>query len=231
MTGGFEGAGTARAAPFHRTREGSGKACRKGRTCRRSKFRRPQFRRTTRLFRDAGLAFPRIPEDLADSLKERDTWLFSTRTIEISPYNLQHYTREAEETEVEDYALLSHTGHGINSHALQYYILRGPLHMFLHLGWGGVYMDDDAAKASIRECFFIADQIVDAAQASAGFQAGEPLTIVASDFYGSYWLPPGKRCRAEHWPEHPSCFLREFGNRPSQVLSLSLDWLIRSSTV
>jgi hypothetical protein len=30
-----------------------------------------------RLFRDAGLAFPAIPEELAAQLRERDRWLFS----------------------------------------------------------------------------------------------------------------------------------------------------------
>jgi hypothetical protein len=43
------------------------------------------------LFRDAGLAFPTIPGELAEQLKEHGQWLFSTRPLEMSPYNLQHY--------------------------------------------------------------------------------------------------------------------------------------------
>ncbi len=73
------------------------------------------------LFRDAGLVFPTIPRELAAQLKQLDRWLFSTRPIDNSPYNLQDYVREADGTEVKDYTLLSHAGHGTNSWALQYY--------------------------------------------------------------------------------------------------------------
>jgi hypothetical protein len=73
-----------------------------------------------RLFQMAGLAFPEIPKELAVRLKERGEWLFSTREIEVSPYDLQHYIDESYGTLVEDYAILSHPGHGVNSYATQY---------------------------------------------------------------------------------------------------------------
>jgi hypothetical protein len=149
-----------------------------------------------RLFRDAGLAFPTVPEELAAQLKELDRWLFSTRPVDIWPYNLQDYVHEVEGTQVKDYALLSHSGHGTNSYAVQYYLVRNPLRMFLHLGWGGVYMDAGATATWVRDCFSVADQVVLAAQAER-FRPGEWLTVVGSDFYGSYWLPPGENRRRE----------------------------------
>lgn len=91
---------------------------------------------------------------------------------------------------VEDYAVLSHAGHGVNSYAIQYYLVHGFLHMFLHLGWGGAYMDAEATAARIRDCFSLADQVVEATQGMPGFRAGERLIVVGSDFYGGYWLPP-----------------------------------------
>ena len=37
-----------------------------------------------------------------------------------------------------------------------------------------------------------ADEVVQAmVQAAVGFHTGEHLTVVGSDFYGSYWIPPG----------------------------------------
>jgi hypothetical protein len=42
----------------------------------------------------AGLAFPPIPEELAARLTEQGEWLFSTREIDASPYDLQHYVFE-----------------------------------------------------------------------------------------------------------------------------------------
>ena len=149
------------------------------------------IKKPRRLFRDAGLAFPTIPKKLAPQMKEHPPWLFSTRQIEMSPYNLQHYVHEAERSQVQDYAVLCHSGHGVNPYAIQYYLVQGSLCMFLHLGWGGVYMDAEAAAEQIRDCFWIADQIVKAAKTVGTFQAGSGLTVVASHFYGSYWLPPG----------------------------------------
>jgi hypothetical protein len=133
------------------------------------------------LFREAGLAFPTIPADLAARLKERDTWLFSTRDVDVSPYLLQHYIKEADEAAGEDYAILSHSGHGVNSYALQYYLVYGALRMFLHLGWGGAYMDATADAAKIGKCFLLADEIIAAGQNSEKFRAAGRLTIVCSD--------------------------------------------------
>jgi len=171
------------------------------------------------LFRDAGLAFPTIPEELAEQLKEHGRWLFSTRPIDMSPYNLQHYLDEVEVSQVKDYAVLSHSGHGVNSYAIQYYLVQGSLRMFLHLGWGGVYMDRGEAAATIRDCFSIADQIASLAQTVGRFQAGKQLTVVGSDFYGSYWLPPGKRHRGN-----------AVGSKgPLKVLTQTLQWLRRQT--
>ncbi len=167
------------------------------------------------LFQEAGLAFPAIPPVLEARLKEQDTWLFSTRKIEISPYDLQHYADEADGPRGEDYAVLAHTGHGINSHAVQYYLVHGPLRMFLHLGWGGVYMDADEGAATIRECFSLADKIVSAVTPLESLGAGGRLKIVGSDFYGSHWSAPGQ-------------FHREAGGSvpgPADVLAEALQWL------
>jgi hypothetical protein len=114
--------------------------------------------------------------------------------------------------------VLSHSGHGVNSYAIQYYLVQGCLCMFLHLGWGGVYMDAEAAVAEIRDCFSMADQVVTAAQKAGTFQAGERLTVVGSDFYGSYWLPPGVN-RREKDAGHKS------HARPLEVLTEALGWL------
>ena len=167
------------------------------------------------LFRDAGLAFPTIPDELASQMKERDRWVFSTRPVDISPYSLQDYVDEAEGTQVKDYALVSHSGHGFNSYAIQYYLVRGPLCMLLHLCWGGAFSDAEADAATIRDCFAIADRVVLASQSARKFQVGERLTIMGSSFYGSYWLPSGEKRKRE----------AEGRKGPLDVLTQALDWL------
>ena len=169
------------------------------------------------LFRESKLAFPAIPDKLAARFKELDRWLFSTRELQMSPYNLQHYVLEVNKTHVEDYAVLSHSGHGANSYAIQYYVVYGALRMFLHLGWGGVYMDARRARDQIRDCFSLADDIIPAVQTVARLRAEDRLTIVGSDFYGSYWSVPGQRDRG-----------KEKELSPAEVLAEVLHWL-RSS--
>lgn len=168
--------------------------------------------RARRLFQEAGLGFPTMPVDLAAELKEQDKWCFSTRKLGMSPYNLQHYVHEADQGAA--YVVLAHSGHSINSYAIQYYLVYGPLRLFLHLGWGGVYMDTDVAAFRIRECFSLADEIVPVAIKSTKLSAGQPLTVVGSDFYGSYWSPPGRKETKR---------MRE--QTPSEVLTEVLRWL------
>jgi hypothetical protein len=65
--------------------------------------------------------------------------------------------------------------------------------MFLHLGWGGIYMDDQAAAAKIGKCFSMADRLVREAAVVGKLTANKRLTVVVSDFYGSYWTAPGQK--------------------------------------
>lgn len=169
--------------------------------------------RARHLLDEAGLAFPAIPDTLAVHLKEQGKWLFSTRAIQTSPYDLDYYVHEADVTHVDDYAVLSHSGHGVNSYAIQYYLVFGPLRMFLHLGWGGVYMDTDASAAQVRECFLLADQILSAT--TTGGKVTDRLTIVGSDFYGSYWKAPGQSLQT-----NPS-----LSTGPVEALAEALQWL------
>jgi hypothetical protein len=111
--------------------------------------------------------------------------------------------------------MLSHAGHGVNSYAIQYYLVHGSLHMFLHLGWGGAYMDAEATATRIHDCFSVADQVIEAAQSVHSFRIGDRLTVVGSDFYGGYWLPPeGSPRKKDPGPDGPL-----------EVLTEALDWL------
>jgi hypothetical protein len=168
-----------------------------------------------KLFHDSGLTFPTIPEELAVHLREQDEWLYSTREIAISPYELHHYVKEVGDTCMRNYVVLSHAGHGVNSYALQYYLVYGRLAMFLHLGWGGAYMDGQKTAAQIRDCFSLADQIAAIPQRVDGGEKARRLKIVGSDFYGSYWCAPAQKDLQEN----------EDAKRPADVLTQALHWL------
>ena len=131
------------------------------------------FENAKKLFLQAGLAFPKLPDELAGQLEKRQEWLYSTRNIAISPYDLQHYVREATRGPVDNYVILSHSGHGVNSYAIQYYLVWNGLRMFLFLGWGGVYMDSKADAAKIRHCFALADKIASEVQKTEKYSVGQ----------------------------------------------------------
>ena len=167
------------------------------------------------VFEKAGLAFPTIPEKLAEQLKEQSKWVFSTRPIDVWPYLLHSYVEEAEKSEVDDYAVLCHAGHGVNSYTIHYYLVQDSLRMFLQLGWGGIYSDEGKDASRIRDCFSLADQIASVAKTIGRFQAGNHLTVVVSNFGGSYWLPPGKTRREND----------KLCDDPLAVLKEVLDWV------
>ena len=71
-------------------------------------------------------------------------------------------------------------------------------------------MDNDAAASRIRRSFSLADRIVEAGQTSEKLKAGAHLTVVACDFYGSYWLYASDGTEIEGVdPGNPSDLLRE----------------------
>lgn len=136
------------------------------------------------LFAAWQLPLPTLPAESRNALRELDAHTFSTRALPESPYHLRHYLAEGASAPPA-YCVLACSGHGVNSHAIQYYLVNERVRLFLHLAWGGVYMDEDAARANIRECFALADAIVAAVDEGRG--EGARLTIVASDFYGGDW--------------------------------------------
>jgi hypothetical protein len=64
-------------------------------------------------------------------------------------------------------------------------------------------MDAKKDAAHIRDCFPMADRLVAASQKTGMFQAGERMLVVASDFGGSYLLPPRKTSRDLKAPKPP----------------------------
>ena len=94
--------------------------------------------------------------------------------------------------------------------------------MFLHLGLGGsVYMDAKAEATKIQDCFSLANEIIPAMQSVGKVLGSDRLTIVGSDFYGSYWSLPGENRR-----DGP-----EDSKGPAVVLAEALHWLQNGATL
>jgi hypothetical protein len=96
-------------------------------------------------FRDAGLRVPPLPASLAGSLVRREEWVWATREMDPDAmYMFRDYLMEALDNPVDDYVAISHAGHGVNSYALSYHLVSGPLVLFAQTHWGGAYGDPGA---------------------------------------------------------------------------------------
>lgn len=168
---------------------------------------------------ESGVPLPKIPEALAARLEQQGKGLFSTREETVDPYVLPPYVEEFVQGTAEDYVLICHSGHGINSYAVQYYLVYAGLGLFIHIGLGGVYMDNEVQTREIRESFALADRLVALVEQSIKIGPEHRLTVVAADFYDSYWISPGTESTERE---------RKRGalhRKPEEVLTEALEWL------
>jgi len=184
------------------------------------------YARVEALLREAGLAMPPMPETARGRLKERGEWCFSTRALKVSPYDLQHYVRKVIAGASPDYVLIAHAGPGVNLCALHYFLVQGPLQLFLQIKWGGASMDRQGSTALANECFTLAHQLVEAIPEALrrGWLTREGrLTVVASSFSDGFWEVAAGGGRAEQqWPPPRRMPRSMLG--PREVLLKALHW-------
>lgn len=124
-------------------------------------------------FSQADLAPPPIPEAFAPRLQAYGEWVFATIDPPARPYDVFPYLEQHAVGGEEDYLLIAHDGHGMNSWALHYFMVSGPLACFLQLPWGGVLTDEAAAAERIAAAFKHV-----AALCAAPLPANETLTVI-----------------------------------------------------
>ena len=151
-----------------------------------------------------GLPFPPIPPELVGQGRQLGPWLFGTRPGTPSLYNLDWFVEEIAEQPA-DFLLFGHAGHGANSWAMHYYLVRGPLALFLQCAWGGAYMDRAKTTQALAHRLALAEQLIQAVEAA---RLTGRLVVVYSDFYGARWqlTDPGDPAGNEGgaWREGPS---------------------------
>lgn len=144
-------------------------------------------------FAEQGLPFPPLPAELAARLAGIAPNLFSSRSAEslpASPYDLSSFIEEAAGGNVPDYVLVGHDGHGLNSHAVHCYLVRGRLGILIQIPFGGAYNDDDKAREDMAQIFTEHAPLM-RATAPSPKDAGDRLLVVISGFYGPRFRLPG----------------------------------------
>lgn len=144
------------------------------------------FEQSQELFADYNLPMPPVPPEFQSRLLMLFDWLFGTRDDTPSPYRLSWFVDDFLQHDEPEYVLFGHDGQGVNSYAMHYYLVRGPLALFMQIGWGGAYMDNEEARLEMATYF---DQAYDMIEwLDMGLKEGiispqERFVVVHSDFY------------------------------------------------
>lgn len=142
------------------------------------------------VFSGESLRMPFVPERLAVAVRSRGALVFGTREAEEGLYALEHYVSELEQPGLGDYLLMGFDGHGMVSQGLHYYLVSGPLALFLQLSYGNPFADEATSRRRIDGALGLAEQLYrDIADAEKGgkFPSGQRLVVVESDFSSSRW--------------------------------------------
>jgi hypothetical protein len=141
-------------------------------------------------FRDAGLHFPLVPESLLPSFRTISRWRWGTRETSRSAYQWRWFVDEAATglDFPQDYILVEHAGHGINSYSIHYFVVIRNLALFLQLGWGGALMPEPETRDRVNRLFSAASEVVQQADAIDPLrERHRRLVVAASDhFDGGY---------------------------------------------
>lgn len=184
-----------------------------------------EYARLEALLAEAGLTMPPMPDAAEARLKEREEWCFSTRAFAESPFNLQYYVRKAIAAASPDYVLVARVEHGANSVAMHYFLVQGPLQVFLQMAWGNL-ASRDRLTALVNECFTLAHELVVAvpqALRAGRLPRNGRLTVVGSDLAESFWevAAPGERASQ---PGRPNRGKTKDVRRPRQILEEAVRW-------
>jgi hypothetical protein len=140
-------------------------------------------------FREADLPAPPIPSRFESSLQALGPWWFATNDVSPAAMYLfeTNFLLTLLTNQLDDFVAVSHAGHGANSYALSYFLVDGPLALFLQTAWGGVFTDPEKAESAWRLLVSHVERLIQAAQSATAVNAGgaeERLVVVNSDFRG-----------------------------------------------
>lgn len=168
------------------------------------------------------LPFPYIPPEMRSAIHRIGDGIYGTRGSTHSLYDMAPFVEEAATQPVADYILLGEAGHGFTSHAIHYYLVRGPLAVFIQKNWGGAYTDVQRAEKDIATTFHIVEQLVDAvaaAQQRGVFPPEARLIVTDSSFYGSGWSYFDRQVKPE------TVFLADRWQTGNNALREALHWV------
>jgi hypothetical protein len=141
-----------------------------------------------RTFSGAGLELPPVPDEMRAGLRTTQRWCFATRPVDpMALYLFRGVIRDVLTMWPEDHVAFCHAGHGLNSYALTYVLIRDPIAIIAQIGWGGAYMDNGVAAQcwadQMRSCGRVI-AAAESAQEGGRIPPGRRLVMAESDIRG-----------------------------------------------
>ncbi|RZS31444.1 hypothetical protein EV193_114137 [Herbihabitans rhizosphaerae] len=144
-------------------------------------------------FASAGLPEPPVPEPLADGVRKLGRWHWATAEDGPPPEDQYMFGAPLFERflapEMSSYLGVSHSGHGINSYAITYCLAHKGIMLLTQIGWGGVYMDNEAQATVLARVFTEVRALLDIEE-----RPGRRLMVLHSDLRGDAcgWIEIGQ---------------------------------------
>jgi hypothetical protein len=146
------------------------------------------------LFHDSGLPFPPLPEAWVRDLTRLSPWVYSSRALDVPPYEIERYVREAEAGDAPEYTVVAHTGRGAKGYAIHVFAVHGPLALFVQVGFGGPFRRGPSAAMRVARVFAEVDVLLEVLAEAGGegrIPVGRRFVVLASDVVGSGWRVVG----------------------------------------
>ena len=138
-------------------------------------------------FKEERLLMPVIPETLQPDIKELGAGVFGTEWAKGKPlYDIYPFVQETMRDPHAQFLVFGQAGHGVNSWAMHYYLVHGPIALFIQLPYGGVYMSREASVGAITGAWGLLKDLLKAVD-EMEVNAEERLYIVESMLSGCRW--------------------------------------------
>jgi len=145
------------------------------------------------LFIKNGLILPPIPIKLLNKFTKIDEWWYSTildESSDYNPYNFGQYVERLTKSIPSNFVLIAHSGHGVNSYALQYCLVLRPLIVHIQIAYGGIYGNRDEEKAYANKCFALCNDLLDEFDPRPNSYDWKAIPIIGNNFDINYVTYP-----------------------------------------
>lgn len=134
-------------------------------------------------FKEQKLETPFIPEKEKPQITCIQEGVYGSKTPTQSLYDLTAFVQEVVTKPCKDYILLGLAGHGVKSRAIHYYVVKGPIAVFIQLKYG----NEQETRERIDGILYGVERMLKSVVEDKKLPEGKRLLVIQSDFNASGW--------------------------------------------